>query len=76
LVQGYVEHYNNVRLNSAIGYITPKDMLAGHQQEIQAERDRKLEAAREQRKKPPPAGRVTRITCGLPTTRDLSRSIR
>jgi hypothetical protein len=25
-------------------------MLAGHQQEIQAERDRKLEAAREQRK--------------------------
>jgi Integrase core domain len=29
LVDGYVEHYNNVRLNSAIGYITPKDMLAG-----------------------------------------------
>jgi putative transposase len=49
LVQGYVEHYNNVRLNSAIGYITPKDMLAGHQQGIQAERDRKLEAARKQR---------------------------
>ena len=50
LVEGYGEHYNNVRLNSAIGYITPKDMLAGHQQEIQAERDRKLDAAREQRK--------------------------
>ena len=50
LVEGYVEHYNNVRLNSAIGYITPKDLLAAHQQEIQAERDRKLEAAREQRK--------------------------
>jgi len=49
LMEGYVEHYNNVRLNSAIGYITPKDMLAGHQQEIQAERDRKLEAARKQR---------------------------
>src|SRR5271165_7187531 len=46
---GYVEHYNNVRLNSAIGYITPKDMLAGHQKEIHAERDRKLEAARQQR---------------------------
>jgi hypothetical protein len=48
-----VEHYNNVHLNSAIGaigYITPKDMLAGHQQEIHAKRDRKLEAAREQRK--------------------------
>jgi hypothetical protein len=50
LVEGYVEHYNNVRLNSGIGYITPKDMLAGHQQEIQAERDRKLDAAKEQRK--------------------------
>ena len=47
LVEGYVEHYNNVRLNSAIGYITPKDMLAGRQQEIHAERDRKLEAARD-----------------------------
>jgi transposase InsO family protein len=47
--EGYVEHYNNVRLNSAIGYITPKDMLAGRQQEIHAERDRKLEEARKQR---------------------------
>ena len=50
LVEGYVEQYNDVRLNSAIGYITPKDMLAGHQQEIHAERDRKLEGARKQRK--------------------------
>ena len=41
---------SSVRLNSAIGYITPKDMLAGHQLEIQAERDRKWEAVREQRK--------------------------
>jgi len=49
LVDGYVEHYNNVRLNSAVGYITPKDMLAGRQKEIHAERDRKLEAARKQR---------------------------
>jgi hypothetical protein len=46
---GYVERYNNVRLNSAIGYIKPKDMLAGRRQEIQAERDRKLEAVRKQR---------------------------
>src|ERR1041385_8498959 len=49
LVSGYVDHYNNMRLNSATGYITPKDMLAGGQQEIHAERDRKLEAARKQR---------------------------
>jgi putative transposase len=43
LVEGYVEHYNNIRLNSAVGYITPKDVLAGRQAEIHAERDRKLE---------------------------------
>jgi transposase InsO family protein len=50
LVSGYVDHYNNVRLNSTTGYITPRDMLAGRQQEIHSERDRKLEAAREQRR--------------------------
>ena len=49
LVEGYVDHYNNVRLNSATGYITPKDILAGRQQEIHAERDRKLETARQRR---------------------------
>ena len=47
-VEGYVEHYNNVRLNSATGYVTQKDVLAGRQQVLYAERDRKLEAARRQ----------------------------
>jgi hypothetical protein len=28
-VASYVDYYNNVRLNSATGYITPKDMLGG-----------------------------------------------
>ena len=37
-------------MNTAIGYITPKGMLAGHQQEIQAEGDRELEAAKNRRK--------------------------
>jgi hypothetical protein len=41
--------YNTVRLNSATGYITPKDMLAGRQREIHVERDRRVEAARKQR---------------------------
>ena len=45
-----MDRYNYFRLHSAIGYVTPKDLLAGHQQEIQAERDRKLDAAKEQRK--------------------------
>src|SRR5438309_12108719 len=49
LVEGYVEHYNDVRLNSAIGYIMPNDRLAGRQQEIQAERYRRLKEARKQR---------------------------
>ena len=49
LWRGYVEHYNQVRLNSAIGYITPKDLLTGRQQQIHAERDQKLDEARKQR---------------------------
>jgi transposase InsO family protein len=49
LIQRYVEHYNTVRLHSAIGFVTPADMLAGHQKEIHAARDRKLEEARRQR---------------------------
>ena len=47
--QDYVEHYNDVRLNTAIGYITPRDMLAGRQEEIHSERVRRLAAARQQR---------------------------
>jgi len=34
----------------AVGYITPKDFLAGRADAIWAERDRKLEAARDQRR--------------------------
>jgi len=49
LIQTYVNHYNTVRLHSAIGYVTPHDMLAGRQAEIHAARDRQLEQARLQR---------------------------
>lgn len=48
-VADFVEHYNTVRLHSAIGYVTPADKLAGHENEIWSERDRKLEAARDAR---------------------------
>ena len=51
IVSEYVEHYNHVRLHSAIGYIAPADKLAGREDEIWAARDRKLEAAREERKR-------------------------
>jgi len=50
LVVQYVEHYNEIRLHSAIGFVTPRSKLEGREAEIFAARDRKLEAAREQRK--------------------------
>jgi transposase InsO family protein len=50
LVEGYVRHYNEVRLHSAIGYVTPAAKLAGREPVIFAERARKLEAARERRR--------------------------
>jgi len=49
VVTRFVEHYNAKRLHSAIGYVTPNDFLAGKQAAIHAERDRKLEEAREAR---------------------------
>ena len=49
LVESFVEHYNHVRLHSAIGYVTPADKLAGRDAAIFAQRDRKLARARERR---------------------------
>jgi len=57
IVARYVEHYNTVRLHSAIGYVAPEAKLQGHDQAILAERDRKLEAARERRKQQRQAAR-------------------
>lgn len=50
LVTDFVDHYNNKRLHSAIGYVTPKDKLQGRAEMILAERDAKLVVARECRK--------------------------
>ena len=49
LVARYVDHYNHVRLHSAIGYLAPADKLNGLADVIFAERDRKLEEARGRR---------------------------
>ena len=46
VVAEFVDHYNNVRLHSAIGYIAPADRLAGRAEEIWRTRDVKLEVAR------------------------------
>jgi hypothetical protein len=50
IVADYVEHYNHVRLHSAIGYVTPNDRLLGNDAAIHAARDRKLAEARDRRK--------------------------
>lgn len=49
-VTEFVDHYNNVRLHSAIGYIAPRDMLLGNAESIHRARDEKLAKAREERK--------------------------
>ena len=50
VVGHYITHYNNVRLNSAIGYIAPLAKLEGRDKQIFEDRDRKLETARETRR--------------------------
>ena len=49
IVADYVASYNNLRLHSAIGYVTPKDKLEGREPAIFAARDRKLAEARDRR---------------------------
>jgi hypothetical protein len=47
LITQLVTHYNEVRLHSAIDYITPKDKLEGRAEQILQDRDHKLQLARE-----------------------------
>lgn len=75
-IADYVRHYNEERLHSSIGYITPKDKMEGRDKQIFTERDQKLEAAREARKQkrleekrrpalhqpPTPGGRFNSLT--------------
>jgi hypothetical protein len=51
LVDRFVEYYNTVRLHSSIGYVTPADKLLGLEPVIHVERDRKLDEARQLRRK-------------------------
>jgi putative transposase len=49
LIAQYIEVYNEQRLHSSIGYITPLAALEGRREAIHDERDRKLEQARKKR---------------------------
>lgn len=49
-VAEWIDEYNLHRLHSAIGYITPNDMILGRAAAIFKERNRKLQEARERRK--------------------------
>ncbi len=49
VVDRFVKDYNDTRLHSAIGYVTPKDRLSGHDKTIFCERKRKLNQARKRR---------------------------
>ena len=68
IVGRYVEHYNHVRLHSAIGYLAPADKLAGREAEIFAARDRKLTEARERRKTQRAAARTQTVACSCGST--------
>ena len=50
IVSKFVSYYNNIRLHSAIGYISPLDQLEGRQEEIFRSREVKLSQARDERK--------------------------
>jgi transposase InsO family protein len=49
-IADYIRYYNDERLHSALGYVTPRAKLDGQEKQIFKERDSKLEAARETRK--------------------------
>ena len=50
VVSDFVGYYNDQRLHSAIGYVTPNDKLQGRAETILSERDAKLTAASQARK--------------------------
>ena len=50
VVDKWINHYNQERLHSAIGYVTPEDMLSGRAQEVHKIRAERFEKARLERR--------------------------
>ena len=74
LIARYVEHYNSVRLHSAIGYAHPQRQTSKAEKKlIFAERDRKLEQARERRKEKRHAARQAAVLANPPTHPGIKR---
>jgi len=72
VLKRYIDNYNNVRLNSAIGYIAPTVKLEGREKQVFKERDEKLEAARDMRKSNREHERILGIIRGNPVVVNLS----
>ena len=84
LIQQFVDRYNNVRLHSAIGYVTPMDMLRADRSRFTLSKtaswkppDSNVRVAgklREERSGQPPRCRITVkwLGSGLPTIREPS----
>lgn len=50
IIGNYVQEYNFTRLHSAIGYVAPMDKMSGKDKQIIAERKKKVENRRKERK--------------------------
>ena len=56
VIADYIKYYNNERLHSAIGYISPNDKFNGEEKNIWKSRDLKLKKRRLERKQLPSTG--------------------
>jgi transposase InsO family protein len=70
-VHGYVDRHNKVRSNNAAGYIKPKDVLAGRQQEIHAGRDREVGGCAKAAADSPAAGCAKNAEAQSPGSRSV-----
>ena len=72
VLKRYIDNYNNVRLNSAIGYIAPVVKLEGREEQVFKKRDVKLDAAREMRKYNREQERILGVIRGNPIVVNLN----